>query len=215
MRTFTAAIGLIGVLVSQAALAQEPAPGACATQPPPAEAPPPPPAVAAPGTARRAPTPFGAAADRAARRSGASCPGAATGIGARYMIPLPITPAPHPHQVPRLLGAGVRRRHPALQLRLRLWARSGYSYSWTEIVPVVGMMWQVWFTDSFAVYPKIELGYAFGWYSDTNGATDGPVGREPLLPRRHRRLLYKLGNGITLRAEAGYVGGKAGVAWLF
>ena len=78
MRTFTVAIGLIGVLASHAAFAQEPAPGTPPTQPPPAEAPPPPPAVAAPGTTMGAPTPFGGCRTRRARRSGASCPGAAT-----------------------------------------------------------------------------------------------------------------------------------------
>ena len=91
----------------------------------------------------------------------------------------------------------------------------GFSYSWTEIVPVVGMMWQVWITESFAVYPKIEIGYAFGWYSDTNGATTGLSGGNHFFPSGTAGVLYKLGNGITLRAEAGYVGGKAGVAWLF
>ena len=62
---------------------------------------------------------------------------------------------------------------------------TAYSYSWTEVVPVVGMMWQVWFNDSFAAYPKIELGYAFGWYSDKQDH-HRPVGRKSLLPQRHR-----------------------------
>ena len=35
-------------------------------------------------------------------------------------------------------------------------------------VPVVGVMWNLWFTRNFALYPKLELGYAFGWFSDWN-----------------------------------------------
>ena len=48
---------------------------------------------------------------------------------------------------------------------------TAYSYNWTEVVPVAGMMWQVWFNENFAAYPKVELGYAFGWYSDAQGGT--------------------------------------------
>jgi len=51
MRTFTVAVGLIGVLASQAAMAQETAPSGS-----------PPPAVAAPGNETNGPRPFGAAA---------------------------------------------------------------------------------------------------------------------------------------------------------
>ena len=81
MRTFTVAIGLIGVLVSQAALAQEPARDSApaATPPPPAEAPPPPPAVAAPGTAWARRRLSASGRTERTRRSGACCPGAATG----------------------------------------------------------------------------------------------------------------------------------------
>jgi len=93
-------------------------------------------------------------------------------------------------------------------------AGTGYSYSWTEIVPVVGMMWQVWFTEQFAVYPKIEMGYAFGWYSDTQGNTANLSGGNHFYPDGTAGILYKMGN-LTLRAEAGYVGAKAGIAWLF
>ena len=92
MRTFTVAIGLIGVFASHAAFAQEPAAGTAppATQPPPAETPPPAPTVAAPGRPG-APTPFGAAGPTGASLWGV-LPWGGYGIGARYMMPLPITP---------------------------------------------------------------------------------------------------------------------------
>ncbi len=215
MRTFTVAIGLIGVFSSHAAFAQEPAAGTAppAMQPPPAEPPPPPaPTVAAPGRPG-APTPFGAAGPTGASLWGV-LPWGGYGMGARYMMPLPITP---------LLTRTKFRDYWALEFGADILrfnydyglGASAYSYSWTEIIPVVGMMWQFWINDSFAVYPKVELGYAFGWYSDTNGASTGLSGGNHLFPDGTAGILYKLGNGITLRAEAGYVGGKAGIAWLF
>jgi hypothetical protein len=212
MRTFTAAIGLFGVLASQVALAQEPAPGA--TTPPPAEMTPPPatppPTVGATGATQ----PFGAAPGPGGPSIWGVLPWGGYGIGARYMIPLPITQLLtrtkfHDYWA---LEFGADMMHFSYDYGL---GPSGYSYSWTEIVPVVGMMWQFWINDNFAVYPKVELGYAFGWYSDTNGASTGLSGGNHFFPDGTAGLLYKLGNGITLRAEAGYVGGKAGVAWLF
>jgi hypothetical protein len=212
MRTFTAAIGLFGVLASQMALAQEPAPGA-ATTPPPAETTPPP-TVAAPSNTGT-PQPFGPAAGPAGPSVWGILPWGGYGIGARYMIPLPIT---------QLLTRTKFHDYWALEFGADIMhfnydygvvGAQGFSYSWTEIVPVVGMMWQFWINDSFAVYPKVELGYAFGWYSDTNGASGGLSGGNHLFPDGTAGLLYKLGNGITLRAEAGYLGGKAGLAWLF
>src|SRR4051812_18156776 len=164
MRTFTAAVGLFGVLASQVALAQEPPPGG-ATTPPPAETTPPP-TVATPSSTG-APQPFGPAAGPAGPSVWGILPWGGYGIGARYMIPLPIT---------QLLTRTKFHDYWALEFGADMLHFSydyGFgaagSYSWTEIVPVVGMMWQFWINDSFAVYPKVEVGYAFGWYSGTQG----------------------------------------------
>jgi len=136
------------------------------------------------------------------------------GIGARYMIPVPIT---------QILTRTRFHDYWALEVGADLLhfnydyglAGPGTSYGWTEVIPVVGMMWQVWLTDDFAVYPKIEMGYAFGWYSDTPQGASGLSGGNHFFPDATAGLLYKIGNGLTLRAEAGYVGGKGGIAWLF
>lgn len=217
MRTFALSVGLIGVLATHAAFAQEPPPAGAppadgqpaATQPPPAEAPPPAPAVS------KSPSPFGAAPGPTGPSVWGVLPWGGFGLGARYMIPLPIT---------QLLTRTKFHDYWALEfgadiLRFNYdyaFGTTAYSYNWTEIIPVVGMMWQFWITDDFAVYPKVEIGYAFGWYSDTQGGTtSGLSGGNHLFPDGTAGLLYKLGNGITLRAEAGYVGGKVGLAWLF
>jgi hypothetical protein len=212
MRTFIAVLGVIGVFVSDTAFAQAAADGQpSATTPPPAETTPPP-AVAAPVNLA-APAPFGQTGGPSGPSLWGILPWGGYGIGARYMMPLPIT---------QLLTRTKFRDYWALEFGADImhwnydygFGTTGFNYSWTEVVPVVGMMWQVWFTENFAAYPKIEVGYAFGWYSDTNGVNTGLSGGNRFFPDGTAGVLYKLGN-LTLRAEAGYVGGKAGVAWLF
>ncbi len=218
MRMLTAVIGVLGVFASATAVAQDsPSPAAgtdpsAATTPPPAETAPPPPALAAPGAPARAQV--GPADAPTGPSLWGILPWGGYGIGARYMIPVPIT---------QILTRTRFRDYWALEVGADLlhfnydyaFGTTGFSYSWTEVIPVVGMMWQVWLTDDFAVYPKVELGYAFGWYSDTNGMTTGLSGGNHFFPDGTAGLLYKIGNGLTLRAEAGYVGGKGGIAWLF
>jgi hypothetical protein len=200
---FASALTLVMTLDTRGARADEPPatsppPSAVATQPATT-----PPAYAPPGavTASRGPT-------------GASVwgilPWSGLGIGARYMIPLPIPPL--------LVNTNLRDNFDlefgADYLHWSYDYVGGYNYSWSEIVPVVGMMWNIWFTPQFALYPKIELGYAFGWFSgwDFTGPQptyggffyDGDAG-----------ALYKLNNGLTLRAEVGVDGLKLGAGFLF
>ena len=132
------------------------------------------------------------------------------GLGARYMLPLSIQPV--------LSGLSVRDQF-AVELGADLLHYSyGYlsnDYGWTEVLPVVGAMWNLWLNDQFAVYPKLDLGYGVGWYSGwdsqwgprpTHGGFfwDGAAG-----------LMYKMNNGLTLRAEAGSAGLRLGLGWLF
>jgi hypothetical protein len=86
------------------------------------------------------------------------------------------------------------------------------SYTWTEVLPVVGMSWNLWFNDALALYPKLESGYAFGWLSNT---AYGSAGYGGVFVNGAAGLLYKLESGLTLRAEAGYSGLKVGAGWLF
>ncbi len=86
------------------------------------------------------------------------------------------------------------------------------SFHWTEILPVVGVSWNLWFNEHFALYPKLEAGYAFGWLSG-NAYNAGGYGGVFL--NGAAGALYRLDSGLTLRAEAGYSGLKLGVAWMF
>jgi hypothetical protein len=140
-------------------------------------------------------------------------PWGGVGVGGRFMMPLAL---------PSLLRNTALRDSFALEFGADLlhWSYDAglgfgaYNYSWTEVLPVVGVMWNIWVNDRFAFYPKVEAGYAFGWFSGlgTNSAlnsyggvfADGAVG-----------ALYNLGGGLTLRAEAGSAGLKLGAGWLF
>jgi hypothetical protein len=140
------------------------------------------------------------------------------GAGARFMIPLPI---------PSLLANARTSLHDNWDLEfgadLLHWSYDfggpttySFHYSWTEVLPVAGVMWNVWFNQNFAIYPKLELGYAFGWFSDWNtgyGASQPAYGG--FFIAGDAGALYKLDNGLTLRAELGSDGLKLGAGWLF
>jgi hypothetical protein len=201
--TFASALAVVMTINARGARAQEqpataPPPSAVATQPATQ-----PPAYAPPGAAPAAPSLKGASV-------WGILPWSGIGVGARYMLPLPIPPL--------LVNTNLRDtfnlEFGADYLHWSYDYLTAGSYSWSEIVPVVGMMWQVWLSPQFALYPKVELGYAFGWLSDWNypGSSptyggffyDGDVG-----------ALYKLNSGLTLRAEVGVDGLKLGAGFLF
>jgi hypothetical protein len=175
-------------------------------------------AVSAPAVAfgQATPAPAGVITGSAPDLSGVSAwgilPWSGIGLGARYMQPLSIDP---------LLTTGQVRDRFALEVGADLlhisygWYR--YQYRWTEIVPVAGVMWNLWFAERFAAYPKVELGYAFGWASGWDRGWDS--GYYPahggLFLNGAIGALYQMRNGLTFRAEAGYAGLKLGVGWLF
>jgi hypothetical protein len=130
------------------------------------------------------------------------------GAGVRYMMPLPITP---------VLGGTAVRDSWGLEFGADIMHWScGYGPNdcgWTQLVPVVGMVWLLAINDQFVVYPKVEAGWEFGWFSGPSFA-----GRENfggLFVAGAAGAMYKLTNGLTLRGELGSFGLKAGVGWLF
>jgi len=139
------------------------------------------------------------------------------GAGARFMMPLPI---------PSLLANSGTALRDNWDLEFGAdilhWSYTygvpgySFSYSWTEVLPVAGIMWNLWFNRNFALYPKLELGYAFGWFSnwDTGYGANQPT-YGGFFVAGDVGALYKLDNGLTLRAEAGSDGLKLGAGWLF
>jgi hypothetical protein len=130
------------------------------------------------------------------------------GVGGRFMIPLPI---------PALLSRTPFRDSWALEGGVDFIHRSddygAIGYNYNEFVPTVGMMWIVWLKPNFAVYPKVEAGWAFGFSSSDGNCGACELGG--IYAEGAAGLLYAVGGGITLRAEVGSYGIKGGAAWLF
>jgi hypothetical protein len=135
------------------------------------------------------------------------------GLGASYMMPVADGVLKHPTIRDRfVLEFGVnylRRSYGYLGLG---------DYTWNEVVPTAGVAWMVWLKQNLAVYPKVDVGYAFGWLSGfdyCNGVSNcsnpsyggifvnGSVG-----------VVYTTGS-IALRAEAGNELLKGGIGFLY
>jgi hypothetical protein len=204
MRAILVSLLFVSVMVSRVALAQE-------------AAPPPPPAASPPPSTQTSGSPSGSV------RTGESpvfaaasvfgiLPWGGIGVGARYLMPLPM--------IPSLLtrtrfkdGWGLE--FGADYLRWSYGYLGGPDYSWSEFLPSVGMLWEFWVNDQFSVYPKIEGGYAFGYYSNTQVNATGLSGGGGPYVSGAVGLIYKFTSGIAVRAEAGYSGLKGGVAFTF
>jgi hypothetical protein len=132
------------------------------------------------------------------------------GIGGRVALPLPI---------PSLLPPGNIRDSWSIEfgadyIRFSLgYLSSDYSVNW--LLPVVGVRWNVWLSDKFAVYPKAEAGYEIAWVSGYPSGYGSPSYGGVFIDGA-AGLLYKIGNGnLTLRAEAGSFGLKGGIGAVF
>jgi hypothetical protein len=219
MRSFIVALSIVSALGSRALAQSELPPAAPSVASTPAspetgsatQTPTSTPAATTGGPARSVPT---IAAQPAPATRGASVwgilPWGGIGVGARYMISLPISP---------LLSSTSVRDNFTLEFGADLlrWSYGqdtlySSSYTWTEVLPVVGMSWNFWFSDRFALYPKLEAGYAFGWLSNSIVGEGGYGGT---FVNGAGGLLYKLSGGLALRAEVGSSGLKVGAGWLF
>jgi hypothetical protein len=211
MRTVTITMFAL-VVLARAALADD---APAATAPPPAPAPALSGAAPAPAPATN---PFAITGAPAPEVKGPSVwgilPWGGLGVGMRVMWPLGIPSLLTHAQVHDkwALEAGGDLLHWSYNFAVP--GLNGFNYSWTEVVPVVGIMWNVWLNEQLALYPKGEIGYAFGWFSGWQGTgvqpTYGGVFIDPALG-----AMYRLRGGVTLRAEAGYAGLKLGAGWLF
>ena len=122
------------------------------------------------------------------------------GIGARYLMPLGTTGL--------IQGAAVKDR-----FGLELWADfidwsdsyHTYDYNYAALLPMVGVIWTFWLNPELALYPKIDLGYAIGWYRDW----DNDWGHEPdevhggFFWQFSAGIIYRLKGNVALRAELG------------
>jgi hypothetical protein len=128
--------------------------------------------------------------------------GTGLGLGGRYQITL----------VPEgvLMNPRV---HDDIGLEVGLdWSHYGWStndpfngnvsWSFNEISPVVGGVWNFWLTDRLAVYPKLDLMYRIGWLSTSISGVNSPGGFGGFDAQFAAGLVYKL-DRVALRAEIG------------
>src|SRR5262249_45466234 len=82
-----------------------------------------------------------------------------------------------------------------------------YEWSYNEFTPVVGVTWNFWLSDRFAVYPKVDFGYRFSsWSYSVDGEERGDLGHAALSSVYFQGaggVVYRLGS-VALRAEAGW-----------
>jgi hypothetical protein len=88
---------------------------------------------------------------------------------------------------------------PAVDFYHYSWDFYGYSWSYNEIGLSASAIWNLWFTDEFAAYPRLGLGFGFGSWSDNTGVAS-PGGYGGVFLVGGAGILYAL-NPITLRAE--------------
>ena len=79
------------------------------------------------------------------------------------------------------------------------WDILGYSWTYNEFGLSASAVWNLWFTEQFAAYPRLGLGFAFGSWSDNTGF-GSPGGYGGLFLVGGAGVLYQL-SAITLRAE--------------
>jgi hypothetical protein len=75
-------------------------------------------------------------------------------------------------------------------------------YGFMAILPVAGVLWNVWLNDRFALYPKLDLGYAVGFYTGWNNAWGSRPTHGGFFWQTSVGLLYKTGP-VALRLELG------------
>ncbi|MGB8931849.1 MAG: hypothetical protein WCC48_11435 [Anaeromyxobacteraceae bacterium] len=98
--------------------------------------------------------------------------------------------------------------------------KGGYYFTyddltWNAIIPTVGILWDFWLTPQFALYPKLETGFAIGWWSAdfyTGYGYSGPHANAFFL-QAAAGAKVKLNNGLALKAEVGSGMLKLGVAF--
>ncbi len=178
------------------------------TQPPPPPPPGPPPSSGPPSIVQPAKT-GGSTGEKSVSLWGALTWNG-IGIGGRFMMPLPISSI-------------LTNAHTSLKDSWALefgadylhWdcGVGAYSCGWNEILPVVGMMWKLDLNEQLTVYPKIEGGYHIGWFSGADFAGRSSY-RGPYVAGI-AGIMYRLSNGLILRAEAGSYDIRGGLGWAF
>ncbi|HYH96810.1 hypothetical protein [Hyalangium sp.] len=83
-------------------------------------------------------------------------------------------------------------------------------YGFVELLPVAGLLWNVWVSDNLALYPKVDLGYAAGFLTGWNDAWGSRPTYGGFFWQASVGALFKT-RSVALRFELGHGLLKAGV----
>lgn len=88
-------------------------------------------------------------------------------------------------------------------------------YAWNGLLAVGGVAWNFWLSPNFALYPKLDLGWWFGWYRgwDTRYGYGRPA-YDGIFLQGAAGLIYRLPR-VDLRLELGSGLLRLGVAFPF
>lgn len=134
------------------------------------------------------------------------------GVGARYTLPIAPQGVLHSPSVRDefTLELGT----DFVRYRDRVGPPPGpfVDYSWNGFLAVAGGAWNFWFTPRFAAYPKLDVGWWYGWYSPrtlapgtTRASFDG------LFVQGALGAIYRF-DRVAFRLEAGSGLVRAGLA---
>lgn len=88
-----------------------------------------------------------------------------------------------------------------------------FGYSWWAIRPRAGLLWNFWLTPQLALYPKLDLGYEFGWFDGWNGAAGSHPSYAGLFLEPSVGLIWRFRPSTSLRVELGSEGLKLGLGF--
>ena len=95
--------------------------------------------------------------------------------------------------------------------RFNLPPPNDFHYTWTAIRPRVGVLWAFWFTPQIALYPKLDLGYEFGWFSGFDAA--GTPSWNTLFLEPSLGFVWQFKPSTSIRVEVGSEGLKLGIGF--
>lgn len=90
-----------------------------------------------------------------------------------------------------------------------------YGYSWWALRPRAGVMWNFWLSRELALYPKLDLGYEFGWFDGWNDAAGSHPAYAGLFLEPSLGLIWRFRPATSLRVELGSEGMKLGLGMAF
>jgi hypothetical protein len=90
-----------------------------------------------------------------------------------------------------------------------------YDYVWWAFRPRAGLLWNFWLTPQLALYPKLDLGYEFGWFDGWNSAAGPRPGYAGVFLEPSIGLIYRTRSATSVRVELGSEGLKLGLGVAF